>query len=115
MVDELVGGVELAACADRLLQRGVRKLKHYRLCRLLLTPTEFAVLELLMRFPNELFSPEAIIDRAWSSHSETSPENVRFYIRKIRQKLNDSDADPLIQNIWGKGYMLKKKTNGTEN
>jgi two-component system OmpR family response regulator len=74
-----------------------------------LTPKEFAILELLMRFSNQLLTTEAIVNRAWSSYSDTSPENVRFYIKKLRAKLDDDDSDPLIQNVWGKGYILKKK------
>lgn len=95
-----VNGIRLEPASQSVTRNGKE---------ILLTPNEYAILELLMRFPNELFSCEAIIDRAWSSHSETSPENVRFYIKKIRTKLNDDEADPIIHNVWGKGYMLKKK------
>ena len=43
---------------------------------LTLLPKEFALLEFLMRHPNQVFSADALLDRVWSSDSEASPETI---------------------------------------
>jgi len=68
-----------------------------------LLPKEFALLEFLMRHPNQVFSSEALIDRVWPSDSEASPDTVRTYVNRLRKKV---DAD-VIRTIHGIGYKLE--------
>ncbi len=71
-----------------------------------LLPKEFALLEFLMRHPGQVFSAEALLDRVWSSESEASPETIRTYIKRLRQKI-DTDGQPsLISTVHGVGYKL---------
>ena len=71
-----------------------------------LLPKEFALLEFLMRHPGQVFSAEALLDRVWSSESEASPETIRTYIKRLRQKI-DTDGQPsLIATVHGVGYKL---------
>jgi DNA-binding response OmpR family regulator len=55
-----------------------------------LPPKEFALLEFFMRHPDQVFSPEAILERVWPSDSEASPDTVRVHIKHLRA-VNDSD------------------------
>lgn len=71
-----------------------------------LTATEFAVLEFLARHPNQVFNPNALLDRVWSSQSEVSPDTVRVYIKRLRVKFETVGHPELIQNIHGVGYKL---------
>ncbi len=71
-----------------------------------LTATEFAVLEYLGRHPNQVFSPNALLDRVWSSSSEVSPDTVRVYIKRLRSKFGELGYPDLIQNVHGVGYKL---------
>jgi two-component system, OmpR family, response regulator len=72
-----------------------------------LLPKEFALLEFLMRHPNQVFSAEALLDRVWASESEASPETIRTYVKRLRQKL-DSDGQPsIIGTVHGVGYKLE--------
>ena len=71
-----------------------------------LLPKEFALLEFFMRHPGQVFSAEALLDRVWSSESEASPETIRTYIKRLRQKV-DTDGQPsLISTVHGVGYKL---------
>jgi DNA-binding response OmpR family regulator len=71
-----------------------------------LLPKEFALLEFLMRHPNQVFSAEALLDRVWSSDSEASPETIRTYIKRLRKKI-DLDGQPsILSTVHGVGYKL---------
>jgi DNA-binding response OmpR family regulator len=78
-----------------------------------LLPKEFALLELLMRNPDTVFSAESIIQRVWISDSEATPEAVRTCIRRLRQKIEDDGAQPLIETLHRVGYRLRQDPKGT--
>ena len=69
-----------------------------------LQPKEFALLELFMRHPGQVFSQEALISRIWASDSETSPESVRVYIGNLRKKIDAKDEPSFIENVFKRGY-----------
>jgi two-component system OmpR family response regulator len=71
-----------------------------------LTATEFALLDCLCRRPNHVFSPGALLGRVWDSSSEVSPDTVRVYIRRLRDKLSAVGHPDLIENVHGVGYKL---------
>lgn len=71
-----------------------------------LTAKEFALLELLMRHPNQSFSIEAILDRLWKSETSASLETVRTHIKTLRRKLGDSEENPIIRTKRGLGYRI---------
>lgn len=71
-------------------------------------PREFAILEFLMRHPNQPFSPERIMSHVWTTESESTPDVVRVHINKIRKKLSKSNIeDPIIETVPGLGYRLR--------
>ncbi|MBX9689932.1 MAG: response regulator transcription factor [Candidatus Obscuribacterales bacterium] len=71
-----------------------------------LTAKEFALLELLMRHPNQSFSVEAILDRLWKSEVSASLETVRTHVKTLRRKLGDSEENPIIRTKRGLGYRI---------
>jgi OmpR-family two-component system manganese-sensing response regulator len=92
-------------CRDLELNVHAREVsKHGQTIDLL--PREIAVLEFLMRNPNQVFSIEALQTRIWPSDSETSPDALRVYIARIRSKIDDHGENPMIKTIRGEGYML---------
>lgn len=78
---------------------------------IVLSKLEFAVLEFFMRHPNEVFSPDALLERVWPLDSERSPEGVRTLIKKLRAKI-DYSVVSLIQNVHGRGYKLVPSASG---
>lgn len=71
-----------------------------------LTAKEFALLELLMKHPNQSFSVEAILDRLWKSEASASLETVRTHVKTLRKKLGDSEENPIIRTKRGLGYRI---------
>lgn len=85
-------------------------IKEHRITRndleINLLPKEFALLEFLLRHPNQVFSAEALIQRVWPSTTDSSPETIRSYITRLRSKLGASEDDPIIATVHGVGYKL---------
>lgn len=72
-----------------------------------LMPKEFALFEFFMRHPNQVFSPETLIDRVWASDQEASPETIRTYIKRLRKKLDVEGKPSSLSTIHGVGYKFE--------
>lgn len=71
-----------------------------------LLPKEFALLEFLMRHPNQVFSAEALLERVWVSESESTVEAVTTCIKRLRRKLEADGGTSPIATVHGVGYKL---------
>jgi DNA-binding response OmpR family regulator len=71
-----------------------------------LTHREFAVLEFLMRHPEQYFTAETLLERVWSAEIDTTALTVRVCIKRLRDKI-DSQEQSLIENSKGLGYRLR--------
>lgn len=71
-----------------------------------LAPQEFALLEFLMRHPNEVFSADALLNRVWRSDEEATIDSVRMCITRLRAKLKGDENKPIIATVFGSGYKL---------
>lgn len=68
---------------------------------------EYLILELLLRYPHQVFSRSDIIDRLWSLDEEIPTEaTIKSHIRSIRNKLDRFGAADLIETLYGHGYRL---------
>ncbi len=72
-----------------------------------LLPKELALMEFFMRHPNQLFSPDTLLDRVWTSESDVSRDLVKVYINRLRSKIDAPGAQSLIRNVHGLGYILQ--------
>lgn len=88
-------------CTTRDVQRHGKPLKLF--------PKEFAVLEFLMRNPNQVFSSDALLERVWTADSEAGPETVRTCIRRLRKEIDVEGEDSLIETLHGVGYRFKAR------
>ena len=70
-----------------------------------LLPKEFALLEFLMRHPNQVFSSEALLNRVWPTDSEATDEALRSTMKRLRKKLDPDGL--LIKTVHGVGYRLE--------
>ncbi|MBE7385708.1 MAG: response regulator [Leptolyngbya sp. SIO1E4] len=72
------------------------------------TPKEYALLELFLRHPNQVFSLNAIIEDIWLFEDPPSGDAVRTHIKGLRQKLKAGGAPKnFIETVYGLGYRLK--------
>ena len=74
-----------------------------------LLPKEYAILEFLMRHPNEVFSPDALLNRVWNSESDASTDTVYTYIKTLRKKVSPEAPSSIIKTVHGVGYKLESK------
>ncbi|MBD3883233.1 response regulator [Phormidium tenue FACHB-886] len=72
-----------------------------------LTVKEYALLELLMRNPQRVYSQSTILNQLWSIDEEIPGEDaVRTHIKRLRHKLKAIGAADLIETVYGIGYKL---------
>jgi len=71
-----------------------------------LTAKEFALLELLMRHPNQVLSRTVIAEHVWDYNFYSQSNVVDVYIRYLRRKLDDPFPEKMIQTVRGMGYRL---------
>lgn len=75
-----------------------------------LLPKEFALLELFLRYPTQVFSAESLLDRVWNTDSSASLDTVRTYIKTLRKKIDTNPKESLIRTVHGVGYSLSNKS-----
>ncbi len=77
---------------------------------LLLTPKEYALLELFLRNGRRVFSCGMILEHLWSYEEMPGEDAVRTHIKGLRQKLKVAGlpAD-LVETVYGIGYRLKPR------
>jgi DNA-binding response OmpR family regulator/HPt (histidine-containing phosphotransfer) domain-containing protein len=74
---------------------------------LTLTAKEYALLELLMRNPQRVYSQSSILNQLWSLEDDLPGEDtVRAHIKRLRQRLKSVGSAELIETVYGVGYRL---------
>lgn len=72
-----------------------------------LTPKEYQLIELFLRYPGQLLSRSNIIDHLWSIDAPPTDDTVKVHIKSLRKKLKTAGAPPdLIETVYGMGYRL---------
>jgi DNA-binding response OmpR family regulator len=74
-----------------------------------LTPTEFRLLNVLVRHVGAVLSPNQLLAQAWDDPTGIGPERVKFAVLRLRRKLGwtDPDASP-IESVRGFGYRYRR-------
>lgn len=74
-----------------------------------LTPTEWNLLECLIRHPGQTLSRQQILDCVWPYDSDVLPTIVDVYISYLRRKLDLSGRANPLETVRGIGYRLQEK------
>ena len=73
-----------------------------------LTPTEFAILHLLMCNPGKVYSTKALYEAVWNETALGSEGAVAVHIRHLREKVEINPSEPrYIKVVWGQGYKME--------
>ena len=73
-----------------------------------LTPTEYAILQLLMKNPGKVFSTKMLYESVWQEAALGSESSVAVHIRHLREKIEINPSDPrYLKVVWGQGYKLE--------
>ena len=71
-----------------------------------ITKQEFAILELLIRHPKQVYSKEDIFEYAWEEPYIGETKTLDVHISNIRKKIKAVSSDEYIETVWGIGYRL---------
>ena len=73
-----------------------------------LTPTEWHLLEVLVRHPGRLLSQRQLLAEVWGPGYENAQGNLRLYMGQLRRKLEPDPARPVhLLNEPGMGYRFE--------
>ena len=72
---------------------------------LAVTPTEFRLLESLMREPGRAFTRQMLMERVFGSDYEGLDRTVDAHVMNLRQKIEPQPGNPrYVQTVYGVGY-----------
>ncbi len=73
-----------------------------------LTPTEYAILHLLMSNPGKVYSTKLLYESVWQEAALGSEGAVAVHIRHLREKLEINPSEPrYLKVVWGQGYKME--------
>jgi two-component system phosphate regulon response regulator PhoB len=90
-----VCGLELSPATHRVHAKGIS---------LELGPTEFRILHFFMTHAERVYSRTQLLDQVWGDHVFVEERTVDVHIRRLRQALEPSGLDSLVQTVRGSGY-----------
>lgn len=73
-----------------------------------LSPTEFRLLELLMRRSGRVVPRETIVEKVWDFDHEVEENTLDTFIRLLRSKIDREHDRKLIQTVRGIGYTIRE-------
>lgn len=75
---------------------------------LVLTRTEFEMLEYLMRRAGRIVSRDSLIEAIWGFDRDVGHNTVDVFIFQLRSKIESGGAGRLIQTVRGFGYTIRE-------
>lgn len=71
-----------------------------------LTPKEFDLFVLFLRYPKRVFTREQLLENIWGYDYIGEERTIDVHIRRLRNKVSSPEY-PLIVTVWGVGYKLE--------
>ena len=71
-----------------------------------LGPTEYRLLEFLMRTPRRVFSREELLNGVWGPDIHVEPRTVDVHIRRLRKAINGDGELDVVRTVRAAGYAL---------
>ncbi|QEH42540.1 response regulator transcription factor [Chitinophaga sp. XS-30] len=75
---------------------------------IMLTATEYRLLEYLLRNPRKVLSRVEILEHVWGIDFNMNTKVVDVYVNYLRKKINRNNEPELLHTVVGHGYMLKE-------
>ncbi|MET0935944.1 MAG: response regulator transcription factor [Luteibacter sp.] len=73
---------------------------------LTLLPTEFRLLEFLMRNAGQVVTRQMIFEHVWGFHFDPGTNVIDVHIGRLRRKIDGAGQVPLIRTVRGSGYVI---------
>ena len=94
-----IAGLRIDPIAHRVTAAGTH---------LALGPTEFRMLHFFMTHPERVYSRAQLLDEIWGDHVFVEERTVDVHIRRLRQALEPSELDSLVETVRGTGYRFRR-------
>ncbi|WP_455923399.1 response regulator transcription factor [Pseudomonas putida] len=88
-------------CLDLVEHRLSRAEEH-----IALLPTEFKILNYLMRNAGQLVTRTMLFQEVWGYHFDPGTNIIDVHLGRLRKKIEGSEQSPVIQTVRGTGYVL---------
>ncbi|KPF70806.1 XRE family transcriptional regulator [alpha proteobacterium AAP81b] len=85
----------------RRVTRGGRKIE--------LQPREFRLLEFLLRHRDQVVTRTMLLEGVWDYHFDPGTNVIDVHVSRLRKKLDDGGARPLLHTVRGAGYRLGER------
>ena len=73
---------------------------------IVLLPTEYRVLEFMMRHAGQTITRTMLFEAVWGYHFDPGTNLIDVHMGRLRKKLDPEGNRPLIQTVRGSGYLL---------
>lgn len=74
-----------------------------------LTNKEYALLELLLRHPGQVFTRTAILESVWGYDFDAGSNVLEVYMNFLRKKIDAVGKKKLLHTVRGVGYVLREE------
>lgn len=71
-----------------------------------LQPREFRLLEFMMRHIGQVVTRTMLLEGVWDYHFDPGTNVIDVHVSRLRKKLDDGGAKPLLHTVRGAGYRL---------
>jgi two-component system OmpR family response regulator len=71
-----------------------------------LQPREFRLLEFLLRHADQVVTRTMLLEGVWDYHFDPGTNVIDVHLSRLRRKVDDGFAAPLLQTVRGVGYRL---------
>lgn len=71
-----------------------------------LTPIEFSLLELLMRYAGQVVTRKMLCEHVWGFNWDGTTNVIEVHINRLRGKLDRDRQESLIKTVRGRGYAV---------
>lgn len=72
-----------------------------------LTRTEYAILKLLMRNPDQVVPKSVILDRICEDTPDCMESSLKVHVSNLRRKLKEKSKKDYIEAVWGIGFKMR--------
>lgn len=71
-----------------------------------LTPIEFSLLELLMRYAGQVVTRKMLCEHVWGFNWDGTTNVIEVHVNRLRGKLDRGRSESIIKTVRGRGYAL---------
>ncbi len=75
-----------------------------------LTNKEYALLEMLLRHPGQVFTRTSLLEGVWGYDFDPGSNVLEVYMNFLRKKLDQGHSKKLLHTIRGVGYVLREES-----